>query len=70
MCVFSLCGVIIYFHLTVVSTQLQFTKYISWCFFHHSAGESRRREDKELVEFLWMADFIVTSCELDSFADC
>lgn len=39
-------------------------------FFHHFAAESRRQGDKELVEFLWMADFIVTSCELDSFADC
>lgn len=68
--VLSLCGAIIYFHLTVVSTQLQFTKYISWGFFHHVAGGSRRQEDKELVEFLWMADFIVTSRELDSFADC
>lgn len=68
--VLSLCEVIIYFNLTVVSTQLQFTRYISWCFFHHLAGESRRQEEKELGEFLWMADFILTSCELDSFADC
>lgn len=39
-------------------------------FSSHLAGERGRQEDGELVEFLWMADFIVTSCGLDSFTDC
>lgn len=69
--VWSLCGVILYFHLTVVSTQLQSLLNIFHSVFSsHLAGESRRLEDKELAEFLWMADFIVTSHELDSFTDC
>lgn len=37
-------------------------------FFGGSAN--RRQGDEESGEFLWMADFIATSCELDSFADC
>lgn len=36
----------------------------------HLASESRRQKKKESVEYLRLADFIVTSRELDSFTDC
>lgn len=40
------------------------------CHFLFFSAGCKMQEDEEWLEFLWMADFIATSTELDSLADC
>lgn len=62
LCVVTYHTFILRFHYVTV-----YLIYFTVLCLRHLAGGSRKQE---FVEFLWMADFMVTSCELDSFTDC
>lgn len=67
----SPCGVIIYFHLLSFPLNSSLLNIFHGAPFHPIwLMKAEKQRDKELVEFPWMADFIVTSCEFDSFTDC